>query len=392
MNRESIIKARQERGLPNGNGRMAIHFASKLRAKLVQKEDGKSYYELTGHATVFNTPYKMYDMFGEYYEEVDRTALDESLAKPPDVVFLLNHRGLSMARTTNGTLELTKDLEGLYMRAWLNADRLDVRDLASAVIDELITEMSFAFMIDDDGYSWNEDYTKLTLTKLDIDRGDVSAVNYGANPFTDISARAPDIIRELRELPAGALPDAVDALNGVYAFAGDKLAEDAVRRYRSAGALVYRGAQARAQAMRDEGKTSDEIKAAFPDLDFSQWPIVDETGEEPEPQPKRSQRAAGDPDEDPVEVAEAVDATLDQASELLDGLDESSLPAEVLQAIDLIHAAEISIDQLLELLGGIDPDDMGELSAPKTETRTGVSDLDLLRKRLDHVVITGDSK
>jgi HK97 family phage prohead protease len=293
MNRDEIIKARQERGLPNGPGRMAIHFASKLRAKLVQR-DGKSFYELDGHATVFNTPYKMYDMFGEFYEEVDSTALDKSLAANPDVVFLLNHRGLSMARTTNGTLELNKDLEGLHMRAFLNADRLDVRDLASAVNDELITEMSFAFMIDDEGYSWNEDYTKLTLTEIDINRGDVSAVNYGANPYTDISARAPDIIRDLRELPAGALADAQDALNGVYAFAGNTLADEAARRFRAAGAMAQRGADARAEAMRDEGKTAEEISAAFPDTDFSKWDIVDETGEPDEREPAKPEERSPD--------------------------------------------------------------------------------------------------
>ena len=274
----SLMAQRRDAGLPNGSHRMAVHFKAQLRAKLVQR-DGKDFYEVTGYATVFNKPYKMYDAFGEYTEQVASSALDESLAKSPDTVFLTNHRGLTMARTTNGTLELEKDVQGLHMKALLNATRDDVRRLASAINDELVTEMSFAFMIDEEGFSWNDDYTALTLTKVDINRGDVSAVNYGANPYTSIGARASELIRELREIPAGALPDAQEALNGVYAFAGSALADEASQRFRSAARSLDTAARARAQAMRDAGQTPEEISAAFPDMDFSDWTVVDETGE-----------------------------------------------------------------------------------------------------------------
>jgi hypothetical protein len=210
-NSAGVKTARAQRGLPSGQARMPA-FASEIRAALVQR-DGKSFYEVEGHATVFNTPYVMYDMFGEYTEQVASSALDVSLARSPDVAFLLNHRGMTMARTTNGTLELSKDSSGLHTRAFLNADRQDVRDMISAINDGLIDEMSFAFLVDDDGYQWNDDYTSLTLTALDINRGDVSAVNYGANPFTDIASRAPEILREIRQLPAGALAAAQRAIN-----------------------------------------------------------------------------------------------------------------------------------------------------------------------------------
>jgi hypothetical protein len=41
-----------------------------------------------------------------------------------------------------------------------------------------------------------------TITEVDIDRGDVSAVNYGANPATSMSARAKQAL------------DAIDHLDG----------------------------------------------------------------------------------------------------------------------------------------------------------------------------------
>lgn len=57
-----------------------------------------------------------------------------------------------------------------------------------------------------------------------------------------------------------------------------------------------------------------------------------------------------DPDEDPVAVAEAIDAVLDSIG---DALAEGDLPS----VAALLAAAEMAADQLLELLGGVDADD-----------------------------------
>jgi hypothetical protein len=51
---------------------------------------------------------------------------------------------------------------------------------------------------------WSEDFTTFKITKLDIHRGDVSAVNYGANPYTSIAARSREILADLEQLPEGA--------------------------------------------------------------------------------------------------------------------------------------------------------------------------------------------
>jgi len=126
------------------------------------------------------------------------------------VAFLVNHRGVTMARTTAKTLELEADGLGLHARAFVNPKRTDVRDLVVAVDDKHITEMSFAFLIEDGG--WNEDWTEYRIKQVNLDRGDVSAVNYGANPYTSIGARANEVLADLDRLPLGAQRAALQRL------------------------------------------------------------------------------------------------------------------------------------------------------------------------------------
>jgi HK97 family phage prohead protease len=182
---------------------------AQLRAKLETRGD-QEMYRLAGTASVTDKPYRMWDMFGEYDEIVERDAFAKTLAAGPDVAFLLNHRGMTMARTTNGTLELSMGDDGLRSTAWLNPKRQDVKDLVLAIEDGNITEMSFAFMLEHG--QWNDDFTEFRITQLDINRGDVSAVNYGANPYTSIAARSREILSDLDRLPIGAARAALDRL------------------------------------------------------------------------------------------------------------------------------------------------------------------------------------
>lgn len=78
---------------------------------------------------------------------------------------------------------------------------------------------------------------------------------------------------------------------------------------------------------------------------------------------------ADDPGDDPAALAQAVDAALDEALEVLGQLDLGSLPPEVAQAIALVQAADAAIDELLEVAGLPDPDeddapDAGAVPAP----------------------------
>lgn len=60
---------------------------------------------------------------------------------------------------------------------------------------------------------------------------------------------------------------------------------------------------------------------------------------------------------DPGQLAQAVDAALDEAINLFAAVDASALPAEVQQAIALIQAADATVDELLDALGVPDPDE-----------------------------------
>jgi len=170
-----------------------------LRAQLIEDGKHKGLNQLDGYASVTDRPYEMWDWIGPYTEIVDGAAFDETLTADPDVSFLVNHTGMTMARTTNGTLELEVDGLGLHARAFVNPKRNDVRDLVVAIDDKNITEMSFAFWITEG--EWNEDYTEFRILKVNLDRGDVSAVTYGANPHTSIGARSEDFLADIDRAP-----------------------------------------------------------------------------------------------------------------------------------------------------------------------------------------------
>jgi HK97 family phage prohead protease len=208
-------------------------FTAQWRTQLVEWQ-GQQRQRLDGYASVTGIEYEMWDIFGPYGETIHPDAFNATLAAAPDVAFLVNHRGITMARTTNGTLSLEADPRGLHSVAHVNPDRNDVHDLVTAIDDHDVTEMSFAFQLDEG--EWDDDFEHFTITKVNLDRGDVSAVNYGANPYTDIAARARTILGDLEHLPAAAQRAAFDRLavrlgtgRTVAETAADAGCEDEVR-------------------------------------------------------------------------------------------------------------------------------------------------------------------
>ena len=182
---------------------------AQMRVLTVQR-DGKAFQEVTGTASVYEQPYDMWDWAGPYKETVSANAGARSLAAKPDVHYLVNHTGLSLARTRADTLDLWEDHTGLGYRARLNPQRDEVKNLVLAIEDGLVTENSFGFMIDEGG--WSDDFTEFRIAEYDINRGDVSAVNYGANPYTTIAARSQEILTALDQLPTGAAREALGRL------------------------------------------------------------------------------------------------------------------------------------------------------------------------------------
>lgn len=208
--RRALVEAGQG-ALPGG---VAAHRTQRFPAQWKKTRsatlNGKTKTVFEGHASVYETNYDMWDFFGQYEENVAAAAGAKTLAAGPDVAFLTNHRGVTMARTVAGTLELSEDAVGLSDVAFCNPERSDVQLLAHAVDDGDVTEQSFAFMIEKG--QWSPDYMEYSITEYDIDRGDVSAVNFGANPFTDVAARSSEIMAALQYLPAGAAREAIRRL------------------------------------------------------------------------------------------------------------------------------------------------------------------------------------
>lgn len=199
----------------------SLTFPAAMRWAL-EKRDGAGpdeapWHHLSGVASVTETPYEMWDFFGPYVETVSASAFDESLSRRPDVAFLVNHTGLTMARTTAGTLVLSGGPQGLGTEVWLNPARADVADLAIAINDGCINQMSFAAMLEEG--QWNDEFTEFTMTKLNLHCGDVSAVNYGANPNTSIAARANRLLAEMDRLPSGAAMAALRQLEARFDMA-----------------------------------------------------------------------------------------------------------------------------------------------------------------------------
>ncbi|MFI0772321.1 HK97 family phage prohead protease [Streptomyces sp. NPDC021218] len=193
------MSVKSDRANASGTVRRAFPVQLEVRAK--PGDSGTS--SISGYASVTEEPFEMWDWYGSYAEVVRTGSFTKTLGEHPQVQLLLNHGGLAMAYTKAGTLRLAEDSTGLHMEADVNAKRSDVQDMLAALEDGDVDEMSFAFRVT--RQQWSPDYDQRDILEVDLHRGDVSVVNFGANPATSVSAvRAADFDR-LDEADARAL-------------------------------------------------------------------------------------------------------------------------------------------------------------------------------------------
>lgn len=184
--RQRADRPSKRRDAPEG-GRPAA------RAHLAQVEirdagDGSGLVQFDGHASVTETPYEMYDFFGPYSEVVSASAFDTSLNRSDlDVPLVLGHDQMRRIARTTGDLQLSMDDAGLRVLADLNPADQDVAYILPKLRAGHIDEMSFAFRITRG--VWSPDYTEYRIDEVEIHRGDVAIVGFGANPFTDAGVR-----------------------------------------------------------------------------------------------------------------------------------------------------------------------------------------------------------
>jgi HK97 family phage prohead protease len=163
-----------------------------------------------GYACATEQSFEMYDMFGPYTEIVRKGAFAKTLDEGCDTAFLVNHEGVTLARTKPGTLRLAEDDTGLHVDADLDPGAPVVAQLRSAIERKDLDEMSMAFRAT--RQQWSPDYEQRDILEVNLDKGDVSVVNYGANPYTSAGLRslrrrhamgAERYLEALREVRAG---------------------------------------------------------------------------------------------------------------------------------------------------------------------------------------------
>ena len=176
----------QRRCAPEGGSQRTF---AKATIEVRSSADVEGALSFRGVASMYERGYEMYDAFGPYVEVVSRGAAEDIALDGLDVPLVLEHDSLRrIARTTNGTLQLSQNDEGLQVYA----PRLDPADADVAYIlpklrSGLIDEMSFKFLITDG--VWSDDFTEYRINGYRINRGDVAIVGYGANPYTKVSLR-----------------------------------------------------------------------------------------------------------------------------------------------------------------------------------------------------------
>jgi HK97 family phage prohead protease len=150
----------------------------------------------SGHAAVFDVRSEV--LGGKYYtfvEIVQRGAFRKALDDNQDVVYLFDHAGLPLARTSGKSLELREDPRGLFVYARATPTTV-AKDLAMAMRAGNVRQMSFAFSVAEDlweEHNLEDGTTEVVRTIVKVDRlYDVSAVSHPAYPQTDAQVRSRD--------------------------------------------------------------------------------------------------------------------------------------------------------------------------------------------------------
>lgn len=155
-------------------------------AEGARRFDVENYVE--GYAARYE-PYLLYDDgdYGRVYERFAPGCFDN--CDMTDVILQYDHAGRVFARTTNGTLVVEPDENGLFMAADLSRTE-KARDLYADIAAGMITKMSWRFKVGKYYIERQEGSKDQTIVHTEIPKiYDVSAVSIPANDATEINAR-----------------------------------------------------------------------------------------------------------------------------------------------------------------------------------------------------------
>ena len=140
--------------------------------------------KVEGYAAVFG---EETDIGGMFREVIERGAFKDAIGRD-DVVFLINHDGLPLARTRSGTLKLTEDDHGLKIETTLDPEDPDVKSIAGKMKRGDLDKMSFAFFPDVQEWVESGDLPLRTIKRASLH--DVSIVTSPAYDGTEIALRS----------------------------------------------------------------------------------------------------------------------------------------------------------------------------------------------------------
>ncbi len=163
-------------------------FRAGVPAEIRADDDG---IKVSGYAAVFG---QEADIGGMFREKIEAGAFADVVGTD-DVVFLINHDGLPLARTRSGTLKIVEDDKGLRMETTLDADDPDVQRIVPKMERGDLDKMSFAFRAGIEEWDDTQDPPLRTIKKVER-LYDVSIVNEPAFEGTDIGLRSLEQHRE----------------------------------------------------------------------------------------------------------------------------------------------------------------------------------------------------
>jgi hypothetical protein len=151
--------------------------------ELRQEDNGPI--RVAGYAAVFN---QETNIGGYFTETIAPGAFTSALDRGDDVVLLVNHDGLPLARTRSGTLRLTQDERGLYIESELDPSDPDVRAIVPKMKRGDLDKMSFAFIPTRQSWDDSGDMPKRMIEDLQL--FDVAIVTTPAYDGTEIGLRS----------------------------------------------------------------------------------------------------------------------------------------------------------------------------------------------------------
>jgi HK97 family phage prohead protease len=161
---------------------MEVEIRGGIPAEIRADDDGTI--RVSGHAAVFN---QEADIAGMFREVIRPGAFTDAIGRD-DVVFLVNHDGLPLARTRSGTLRLEEDDIGLRMETELDPDDPDVKAIVGKMRRGDLDKMSFAFRAELQEWDDTQDPPLRTIQRAAL--FDVSVVTNPAYDGTDIGLRS----------------------------------------------------------------------------------------------------------------------------------------------------------------------------------------------------------